>query len=67
MHQDLYAPFDIPLLKTSEELRMERDSVLRDTRLTTMCGKAQTLFLWLSLIKPFGSNGPSGLRLNGIL
>jgi putative nucleotidyltransferase with HDIG domain len=32
MHQDLYAPFDIPLLKTSEELRMERDSVLRDTR-----------------------------------
>lgn len=32
MHDDLYAPFDVPILKTSEELRLERDSILRDLR-----------------------------------
>jgi putative nucleotidyltransferase with HDIG domain len=29
-HEDLYAPFDIPILKTSQELDNERDSLLRD-------------------------------------
>ncbi|HEX3009997.1 MAG TPA: HDIG domain-containing protein [Bacteroidales bacterium] len=32
MHQDLYAPFDFPVLKTAEELRLEKDSLMKQFR-----------------------------------
>lgn len=32
MHPDLYAPFDFPVLKTIEELRMEKDSLMKQFR-----------------------------------
>lgn len=32
MHPDLYAPFDFPVLKTSDELRLEKDSLMRQFR-----------------------------------
>jgi putative nucleotidyltransferase with HDIG domain len=32
MHQDLYAPFDFPVLKTADELRLEKDSLMKQFR-----------------------------------
>lgn len=32
MHNDLYAPFDFPVLKTIDELRVEKDSLMRQFR-----------------------------------
>ncbi len=32
MHPDLYAPFDFPVLKTIEELRIEKDSLMKQFR-----------------------------------
>jgi putative nucleotidyltransferase with HDIG domain len=32
MHPDLYAPFDFPVLKTIDELRVEKDSLMRQFR-----------------------------------
>lgn len=32
MHPDLYAPFDFPVLKTAEELQIEKDSLMKQFR-----------------------------------